>query len=337
MGRRGRGPAGDARASSSTSTSTIAVNVEPTPGRRRVRRCGAGRPAQRVTRRPRRARRRRRIDGGRAANGEARRGAALHRAGFDVDRPERRTRRPAHGEFDVDLNYRGQRRLDRGASRGSRRRRAVARVELHPAESPGGPVRRRSARRRPPPSTDGSASSAVRRPSHPPPPTASCQHDRPTMRIIAGTYGGRRLQAPPGDATRPTSDRVREALFSILGDRVDGARVLDLFAGSGALGLEALCRGAAAATFVDSAPRRHPRAAGQPRRAPRRRRSGPRGRPAMAPRRSPRRAPIRSGLPRSALQARGSAGSAALGGPRPPYWRRARWWSPRPTAALRSS
>ena len=74
------------------------------------------------------------------------------------------------------------------------------------------------------------------------------------MRVIAGRYGGRRLQAPPGEATRPTSDRVREALFSILGDRVDGARVLDLFAGSGALGLEALSRGAASATFVDSAP-----------------------------------------------------------------------------------
>ncbi|HZB75695.1 MAG TPA: 16S rRNA (guanine(966)-N(2))-methyltransferase RsmD [Solirubrobacteraceae bacterium] len=74
------------------------------------------------------------------------------------------------------------------------------------------------------------------------------------MRVIAGTYGGRRLQAPPGEATRPTADRVREALFSILGDRVGGARVLDLFAGSGALGLEALSRGAVSATFVDSAP-----------------------------------------------------------------------------------
>jgi 16S rRNA (guanine966-N2)-methyltransferase len=74
------------------------------------------------------------------------------------------------------------------------------------------------------------------------------------MRVIAGQWGGRRLQAPPGDATRPTSDRVREALFSILGDHVDGARVLDLFAGSGALGIEALSRGAAHATFVDSAP-----------------------------------------------------------------------------------
>ncbi len=74
------------------------------------------------------------------------------------------------------------------------------------------------------------------------------------MRVIAGRWGGRRLQAPAGDATRPTSDRVREALFSVLGDRVDGARVLDLFAGSGALGIEALSRGAAEATFVDSAP-----------------------------------------------------------------------------------
>ena len=74
------------------------------------------------------------------------------------------------------------------------------------------------------------------------------------MRVIAGRWGGRRLQAPPGDATRPTSDRVREALFSVLGTRVDGAHVLDLFAGSGALGIEALSRGAAAATFVDSAP-----------------------------------------------------------------------------------
>ncbi len=74
------------------------------------------------------------------------------------------------------------------------------------------------------------------------------------MRVIAGRYRGRRLQAPPGEATRPTSDRVREALFSVLGARVEGAQVLDLFAGSGALGIEALSRGAAAATFVDTAP-----------------------------------------------------------------------------------
>jgi 16S rRNA (guanine966-N2)-methyltransferase len=71
------------------------------------------------------------------------------------------------------------------------------------------------------------------------------------VRVIAGAYGGRTLKAPKGDATRPTSDRVREALFSILGDRVQDARVLDLFAGSGALGLEALSRGAQSVTFVD--------------------------------------------------------------------------------------
>jgi 16S rRNA (guanine(966)-N(2))-methyltransferase RsmD len=73
------------------------------------------------------------------------------------------------------------------------------------------------------------------------------------VRIVAGRWGGRRLTTPRGDAVRPTADRVREALFSILGGFVQDARVLDLFAGSGALGLEALSRGAAAATFVDSA------------------------------------------------------------------------------------
>jgi 16S rRNA (guanine966-N2)-methyltransferase len=70
------------------------------------------------------------------------------------------------------------------------------------------------------------------------------------VRIIAGRFGGRRLSAPPGRDTRPTSDRVREALFSILGP-LDGARVLDLYAGSGALGIEALSRGAAVAVFVE--------------------------------------------------------------------------------------
>ena len=72
------------------------------------------------------------------------------------------------------------------------------------------------------------------------------------MRVIAGRYGGRRLRAPAGATTRPTADRVREALFSILGARVEGAAVLDLFAGSGALGLEALSRGAERAVFVES-------------------------------------------------------------------------------------
>jgi 16S rRNA (guanine(966)-N(2))-methyltransferase RsmD len=70
------------------------------------------------------------------------------------------------------------------------------------------------------------------------------------MRIVAGAYKGRRLHAPRGSATRPTADRVREALFSILGD-VAGARVLDLYAGTGALGIEALSRGAASAVFVE--------------------------------------------------------------------------------------
>jgi 16S rRNA (guanine966-N2)-methyltransferase len=73
------------------------------------------------------------------------------------------------------------------------------------------------------------------------------------MRVISGTYGGRTLKAPAGANTRPTSDRVREALFSILGARTHDARVLDLFAGSGALGLEALSRGARGVTFVDDA------------------------------------------------------------------------------------
>jgi 16S rRNA (guanine(966)-N(2))-methyltransferase RsmD len=72
------------------------------------------------------------------------------------------------------------------------------------------------------------------------------------MRVIAGTQRGRRLMAPRSAAIRPTADRVREALFSILGDRVTEARVLDLFAGTGAVGLEALSRGARQVTFVES-------------------------------------------------------------------------------------
>ncbi len=71
--------------------------------------------------------------------------------------------------------------------------------------------------------------------------------------MIAGEWKGRPLKAPPG--ARPTSDRVKEALFSILGARVGDARVLDLFAGSGALGIEALSRGAAHAVLVDEDPR----------------------------------------------------------------------------------
>ena len=74
------------------------------------------------------------------------------------------------------------------------------------------------------------------------------------MRIIAGSWGGRRIGAPPGRDTRPTTDRVREAWMSAVSPVLPGARVLDLFAGSGALGLEALSRGAAHATFVETAP-----------------------------------------------------------------------------------
>lgn len=75
------------------------------------------------------------------------------------------------------------------------------------------------------------------------------------MRIVGGRFRGRSLAAPRTDAIRPSSDRLRQALFDVLAhayeDRVAGARVLDLFAGTGALGLEAMSRGAAHATFVD--------------------------------------------------------------------------------------
>jgi 16S rRNA (guanine966-N2)-methyltransferase len=71
------------------------------------------------------------------------------------------------------------------------------------------------------------------------------------LRIIGGRHRGRRLQFPAGVEIRPTPDRVRETLFNWLQPRMEGARVLDLFAGSGALGLEALSRGAAHATFVE--------------------------------------------------------------------------------------
>jgi len=74
------------------------------------------------------------------------------------------------------------------------------------------------------------------------------------MRIVAGEFGGRRLVVPRDGRVRPTADRVREAWMSIVAPELPGARVLDLFAGSGALGLEALSRGAATATFVELNP-----------------------------------------------------------------------------------
>jgi 16S rRNA (guanine966-N2)-methyltransferase len=73
------------------------------------------------------------------------------------------------------------------------------------------------------------------------------------VRVVGGELGGRSLASPPSRSreVRPTAERVREAIFSILGDRVGGARVLDLFCGTGALGIEALSRGAASAVLVD--------------------------------------------------------------------------------------
>ena len=73
-----------------------------------------------------------------------------------------------------------------------------------------------------------------------------------SLRIIAGSLGGRRIQAPSGSGTRPTREAVREAWFNVIGERICGARVLDLYAGSGALGFEALSRGAASVRFVES-------------------------------------------------------------------------------------
>lgn len=73
------------------------------------------------------------------------------------------------------------------------------------------------------------------------------------MRIIAGEFGGRRIEAPDTQGTRPMLDRVRESVFATLGNAVEGARVLDLYAGSGSLGLEALSRGAVHVRFVEQA------------------------------------------------------------------------------------
>src|SRR5712691_175965 len=71
------------------------------------------------------------------------------------------------------------------------------------------------------------------------------------MRVIAGSLKGRRLKAPTWDGLRPTSDKLRETLFNILAPRIGGARVLDGYAGTGALGIEAISRGAAHVTFVE--------------------------------------------------------------------------------------
>jgi 16S rRNA (guanine(966)-N(2))-methyltransferase RsmD len=73
------------------------------------------------------------------------------------------------------------------------------------------------------------------------------------MRVIAGTYRSRPLTAPSGMATRPTSDRLRETLFNVLAPHIEGAHFADLYAGTGAVGIEALSRGAAHVTFVENA------------------------------------------------------------------------------------
>ena len=73
------------------------------------------------------------------------------------------------------------------------------------------------------------------------------------MRVIAGEFRSRALQAPRGDATRPTSDRLRETIFNVLGPRVEGSRFVDLYAGSGAVGIEAISRGADFVWFAESA------------------------------------------------------------------------------------
>jgi 16S rRNA (guanine(966)-N(2))-methyltransferase RsmD len=75
------------------------------------------------------------------------------------------------------------------------------------------------------------------------------------MRVISGTHKGRRLEAPGWEGLRPTSDKLRETLFNVLGASIPGARVLDAYAGTGAVGIEALSRGAAHVTFVDLDPR----------------------------------------------------------------------------------
>src|SRR6201991_4511013 len=89
-------------------------------------------------------------------------------------------------------------------------------------------------------------------------PSLSCERHQSlyssvSMRVIAGTYRSRPLVAPRGMATRPTSDRLRETLFNILAPQIEGALFADLYAGTGAVGIEALSRGAAHVTFVENA------------------------------------------------------------------------------------
>src|SRR5262245_32776190 len=75
------------------------------------------------------------------------------------------------------------------------------------------------------------------------------------MRVIAGRFKGRRLKTPDWEGLRPTSDKLRETLFNVLAPRIVGARVVDGYAGTGAIGIEALSRGAATVTFIEQDPR----------------------------------------------------------------------------------
>jgi 16S rRNA (guanine(966)-N(2))-methyltransferase RsmD len=84
--------------------------------------------------------------------------------------------------------------------------------------------------------------------------SAPVRYHRKEMRVIAGTFRSRMLTATPGLDTRPTSDRLRETLFNVLAPRIEGAVFLDLYAGSGANGIEALSRGARQVVFVEKAP-----------------------------------------------------------------------------------
>jgi len=74
------------------------------------------------------------------------------------------------------------------------------------------------------------------------------------MRVISGTAKGRRLKAPPGNTTRPITDMIKEALFNVLGQSIQKSEFLDLFAGSGSVGIEALSRGAGRVVFIDNSP-----------------------------------------------------------------------------------
>jgi 16S rRNA (guanine966-N2)-methyltransferase len=103
---------------------------------------------------------------------------------------------------------------------------------------------------KPPPRRSETVAKVRNTPAAPPPVGGRGAQSR-VLRIIGGAWRGRRLRFPPQEGIRPTPDRVRETLFNWLAQRVPGSKCLDLFAGSGALGLEALSRGAAQVTFVE--------------------------------------------------------------------------------------